>query len=92
MSDVIPAPAVFRVQVISVLVNDSQIIPFVGIIVSVVRERIAGLKLKAAVSVPETENDGVVIGSSAALLLPQDTERRIRPEKAIKSRSQHRRR
>ena len=61
MANIVPAPTVLRSEVVSIFVGNSQVIPFVGIIVSVVGQGVAGLKLKCAVAAPEAKDNGIIV-------------------------------
>src|SRR6266540_3374154 len=92
MTDIIPAPAVLGTEVIGVFVVDAEKVPFVRVVVPVVGQCVAGLKLEPGEPALQSYDDRIVVRTSAAFLLPQNPESGVGPGKRIESRPGHRRR
>src|SRR5438876_1297066 len=92
MTDIVSAPAVLGTEVIGVFVVDSQKVPFVRVIVPVIGQSVTGLKLEPGNAALQSYDDRIVVRTSAAFLLAQNTESAVGPDKRIESRPGHRRR
>src|SRR6266508_1995029 len=61
MTDIIPAPAVLGTEVIGVFVVDAEKVPFVRVVVPVVGQCVAGLKLEPGEPALQSYDDRIVV-------------------------------